>query len=34
MRPESKTPDFKNGYISVRVTDTEAVVKEAEKEGV
>ncbi|KAE9381174.1 hypothetical protein N431DRAFT_392134 [Stipitochalara longipes BDJ] len=34
MRPEPKTPDFKNGFISLRVTDAEEVVKETEKEGV
>jgi catechol 2,3-dioxygenase-like lactoylglutathione lyase family enzyme len=34
MQPSPRDPDFKNGYISVRVTDAEAVVKEAEKTGV
>jgi catechol 2,3-dioxygenase-like lactoylglutathione lyase family enzyme len=34
MQPESKTPDFKNGFISLRITDVEAVLKEAEREGV
>jgi hypothetical protein len=34
MQPEPKTPDFKNGFISLRITDVEAVLKEAKREGV
>lgn len=34
MSPSPHEPEFKNGYITVRVNDAEAIFKEAEKNGV
>lgn len=34
MMPSAREPNFGNGLTSIRVTDAEAVAKEAEKQGV
>ncbi|KAF4634525.1 hypothetical protein G7Y89_g3579 [Cudoniella acicularis] len=34
MRPEPRDPDLQNGFISIRVKDAEAVVKDCEGRGV